>query len=435
MPAWRIALALLWLGVAVPSVTRADDAAMARFHHEQASQHYLAGRFDRAVQEFFAAQRLSPNSRTVYNIGLCFLRMRRDLDAFYFLSEYLSLVDDADGADERRRFAQDTLQTLGPSVARVAVRVEPAREGAVIFVDQREHGSYGEAPRVLALPPGPHRVWVELEGYRPAEASVEAVRGQEVEVVLAPERVVGTLAVRGPAGARVRAFDSGGTEVDAGVLPAELRAPPGRVEVEVVAEGYRTYRGFVQVVADERAELLAEPERLPLPTGDVTVTANVAEAVIELDGEPVGLAPLVLTDLSVAARTVRVSAPGHLAWSGELEVEADTRGWLTVQLAPLPTGPSPFTWVVGGAGVASLVAWAITAGLAADRAAEFDARWNHPGGGSVVDLRDEATGLALASDVTLGVALVGLGAAVALYFVTDDSAREGSNASFTRRTR
>lgn len=439
---WRLGLAVLLAASLAAGVARADEAAMARFHHEQAAVHYNAGRFDRAVQEFFLAQRLSPNSRTVYNIGLCFLRMRRHEDAYYFFSEYLSLTDDAEGADARHRFAQDSLRTLAPSVARIAVRLAPPREGAVIYVDQREHGSYGVAPRVLALPAGPHRVWVELAGHRPAEARVEAIVGQELEVVLSPAQIVGTIAVSGPAGARVRAFDASGAEVGAGTLPAELSAPPGRIEVEVIAEGHRPYRGFVQVVADARVELVADPEPLPLPTGDVTVTASVADAVVSLDGEPVGLAPLVLTDLSVAVRDIEVGAPGHVPWVGELDVEADTRGWLTVQLAPTPSGASPVTWVVGGAGVASLIAWGVLAALAAERADEFRERWNQPVRSTdpvvrdpLVDVRDEAASLALGSDVALGVGVVALGVAVSLYFATDDSGREGSTATFTRRAR
>lgn len=414
-------------------VVRADDAAMSRFHFEQGSEHYARGRFDRAVQEFLAAQRLSPNPRTVYNIGLCFLRMSRHDDAFFFLDEYVSLPDEAEGAEERRRFATEALRTLAPRVARVALRSEPA--GATIYVDQREHGSYGVTPRVLALPPGPHRVWIELAGHRRAEASVEAVIGQEIEVALSPERIVGTLVVRGPAGARARAYDAGGEQLAEGALPLEAEVPPGRVEVEVHAEGYRRYRGFVAVVADERAELVADPERLPQPTGDLTVTASVGDAVVEVDGAPLGLTPLVLAELPIGTHDVRVSAPGRVPWSGRLDLEADTRAWLTVQLAAVPEGRSPLTWVAGGLGLASLIASGVLGALALDRSDAFRARWNEPGGGSVLALRDEASDLALAADVALGAGLTALAVAVVLFFVTDDGGDARSDATTTRRQR
>jgi outer membrane receptor for ferrienterochelin and colicins len=426
-------LGALALVLSLAATARADDAAMSRFHHDQGSRHYAGGRFERAVHEFLTAQRLSPNPRTVYNIGLCFLRMSRHDDAFFFLDEYLSLPDEAEGNEERRRFAAESLRSLAPRVARIAVRSAP--EGASIYVDQREHGSYGVTPRVLALPPGRHRVWIELAGHRAAEASVEAVVGREVEVVLAPERIVGTLVVRGPEGARARAYDSSGAAVAEGALPLEVSIAPGRFEIEVEAEGHRPYRSFVGVAADEHVELLATPERLPQPTGDLTVTASVTDAVVEVDGTPLGIAPLVLADLPLAEHEVTVSAPGHLPWTGRIEVQADMRAWLTVQLRPAPEGRSPLTWVIGGAGVAALIASGISGGLALERASDLRARWNEPGGGPVSALRDEASALALGADVALGLGVTALGAAIVLYFVTDDSGRAASSATTSRRPR
>lgn len=427
-----LATALALAPVSDP-VAHADDAAMSRFHFEQGSEHYSRGRFDRAVQEFLAAQRLSPNPRTVYNIGLCFLRMARHDDAFFFLDEYLSLADEAEGAGERRRFASDALRTLAPRVARVAVRSEPA--GAAIYVDQREHGSYGVTPRVLALPPGPHRVWVELPGHHRAEVAVEAVTGAEVEVALAPERIVGTLVVRGPEGASARVYDATGAEVARGALPVETAVAPGRVEVEVEAEGYRPYRGFVVIAEARRAELVADPEPLPRPTGDLTVTASVGDAVVEVDGAPLGLTPLVVAELEVGSHEVRVSSPEYVPWSGRLEVEADTRAWLTVQLAPVPEGRSPATWVVGGLGIAGLISAAVTGGLALERSESLAAMWNAPGAGPVAGLRDEAAGLALATDVAIAAGLVALAVSVVLFVVTDDSGGAESRATTTRRPR
>lgn len=430
--------ALLW-----PAPARADDAAMSRFYHEQGTRHYAGGRFDRAVQEFMTAQRLSPNPRTVYNIGICFLRMDRRDDAFFFLDEYLSSPDEAEGAADRRRFAEEALRSLAPRVARVAVLSNPP--GATIYVDQREHGSYGVTPRVLALPPGPHRVWVELPGHRPAQADVTATLGAERTLELAPPRIVGTLTVTGPEGSRTRVLDASGILVAEGSLPLEVALPPGRVEVEVTSEAHRPFRDFATVLADEHVELRAQPEPLPQPTGDVTVTANVRDAVVELDGAPVGLAPLVLTDVPVGTQAVRVQAPGHVPWSGRLEIEASTRTWLTVLLEPEPTGRTPWTWVVGGLGLAGLVAGAVLGGLAVEQTDRFRSAWNDVTWGSNVPtgemvptplaLRAQALDFATASDVALVAGGTALALGVFLFFETDDSGRAASSATTTRRPR
>ncbi|MBX3247747.1 MAG: PEGA domain-containing protein [Myxococcales bacterium] len=430
------ALALALAACALASPVRADDAAMSRFHYEQASRHYAAGRFDRAVQEFFLAQRASPNPRTLYNIGLCFLRLSRHEDAFYFLGEYLAQADDAEGADERRRFAESSLESLAPRVARVVVTSAP--EGAAIFVDQREHGSYGVTPRVLALSPGSHRLWVELEGHRLAEAEVTAVVGREVRVALTPERIVGRLRVEAPEGvvdAQVRVYDGRGRRLAVGEAPLVVAAAPGRLEVEVEAVGHQPSRQFVEIEADAEVTLRASLRALPQPTGDLTVTANVGDAVVELGDEPVGLVPLVLPELPAGEHELRIRAPGRLPFSERLEIPADVRTWVTVQLAEPPRGRSPVTWALGGVAGASWIG-ALTLGLMARaRAADFAARWNEPGGGPVDGLHREARRLGLATDVLLAVGLVAVVGGVLLYALTGDREGRRSSATVHRRPR
>lgn len=415
------------------AVVRADDAAMSRFHHEQGSRAYASGRFEQAVHEFMTAQRLSPNPRTLYNIGLCFLRMSRHDDAFFFLDEYLASTDDAEGVEERRRFATESLRALAPRVARVSVSSTPA--GATIYVDQREHGSYGRTPRVLALPPGAHRIWVELAGHRIASGDVTASTGSEVSLALGPELIVGTIVVRAREGSRVRVLDGNGIALAEGAAPLEVAVPPGRVEIEVSLEGYRSTRELAVVAADARTELEVSLEALPQPTGDLTVTANVGDAVVELDGAPVGLAPLVLVDVATGAHHVVVTSPGRLPWTSELDVEAGTRSWATVELVAEPEGRSPWTWVVGGLGIVALAASATMGGLALDRAQTFEARWNSPGGGPVIGFRQDATTFALGSDIALGGGLAALGVATLLFFLTDDSDHSQSRGTLTRRAR
>jgi hypothetical protein len=416
------------------SEARADDAAMSRFHYDQATRHYEAGRFDRAVQEFFLAQRASPNPRTVYNIGLCFLRLSRHEDAFFFLGEYLGLEDDADGADARRTFARDALADLSRRVAQVSVTSDPP--GAEIFVDQREHGTWGRTPRTLALPAGEHRVWVELPGHRRAESTIVAALGQEVRVALSPERIVGRVRVTSSVPATVRAFDASGQRVGEGTTPIEIVAAPGRVELEVEAEGHRPSRRFVEVVADETQQLPILLEALPPPTGDLTVTANVPRAVVSLDGEPLGIAPFVLPELGVGRHELAVDAPDRLGWRGEIEVRPNERTWLTVELSEPPRGRSPWTWVLGGVGVTAAGGATGFGILARQRSNDFRSRWNRPGGEDVTDLRSEARRFARTTDALAGVALVSLIGAVVLYFLSpEDEDDIQSTAVFTTRPR
>src|SRR5690606_17048301 len=146
---------------------------------------------------------------------------------------------------------------------------------------------------------------------------------------------------------------------------------------------------FVELRADEVREEAVLLEALPPPTGDLTVTANVAEAVVSLDGEPLGLAPFVLPDLSVGTHRLTLEAPERQPWTEDVEVRADERTWLTVELAHVPEGRSPMTWALGGVSVAALGGSVALGVVARRRADEFHARWNEPGRGSVEALREE----------------------------------------------
>jgi hypothetical protein len=413
------------LGVGVLSA-RADEAAMARFHHIQASRHYAGGRFEAAIEHFFAAQRLSPNPRTAYNIGLCFFQIHRYPDAFHFLSEYLDAPDEADGAEERRALAERTVRQIAPRVARV--RVESVPPGAQIYVDRQEYGVWGETPRVLAVEPGDRHVWVELAGHRPDEKIITAVQGQEVVVTLEPTPILGRARVMAPKGATVRLVDALGEAAAEGPAPLVARVPPGRYDLEVTAAGYHAHRRLMHVAPDDTTEVRVRLDRLPPPTGSLTVTANVSQAVVEIDGEPAGFTPLSVANLSTEAQRLRVTAPGRIAWEGDVELRTGRQTWVRLELAEEPHGRSPLTWVFGGMGATMLATGITTGGFALARHSDFQAAQGTVGAGDLRGDRQRGRALNVATDILLVTGLVSLAVGVILYFTTDDRTERKSRA-------
>ena len=171
---------------------RADTAAQARFHDELARDHYRARRFDAALREFFLEQRISPNPRIAFNIALCFQELGRHEEAFQYFQEYLASQDED---AERRNYPARTLEESKQNLALVRVDSDPT---AAIYIDRRELGSYGTTPKLVAVTPGPHQVSVEREGYRTASGTVEARKGEVIELKLTPERILGQLVIDSP---------------------------------------------------------------------------------------------------------------------------------------------------------------------------------------------------------------------------------------------
>jgi outer membrane receptor for ferrienterochelin and colicins len=403
---------------------RADPAAQARFHDEQARRHYDNKDYEAAAREFFLEQRLAPNPRTLFNLALCFQQLARHGEAFAFFSEYLEAGEEH---PERRSYAERALQALETKTARVRVTSSPA--AAKIFVDRHELGMYGETPRVIVVGPGTHRVWVELDGYRPAGTEVRASLGQLVETQLAPQQIVGRLQVAVPTGAGVTVHDAKRAVIAKGRVPFEASLPPGSYQVAVRAPGFVPWNGLTNVEADGQTALSPTLERLPESTGDMTVTSNLAGASIEIDGRPLGFTPAVLPNLSAAPHRVMVRSPGLVDWSGLVDVRADERAWVTVTLErPPENARSPLAWVFGGVGVASLAASAVVGAFAASAHSDF-AR------SGLTEDRKRGIDLNRAGDALLVGGLVATGAAATIYFTTSKTLGQPSRAGIARGKR
>lgn len=413
------------MGLGAPGVSFAADAAQARFHDELARAHYDAGRFEEAAREFFLEQRLAPNPRVTFNIALCFDQLGRADQAFLYFSEYLASAED----EARRAYAVRAIERLEPKVAQVRITSVPP--GAEVFVDEKEHGSYGTTPLVLPLAPGPHTLWLAKAGHREAHVSLEARNGRVSEQFVELSAVLGRLRVRTSNGAEILISDADGRTHARGEDLLDLELPPALYVVTARGEGYRPRRDLLRVIEDELLEYEALLERLPA-TAMVTVTSNVPGAIVAVDGIPRGFAPTVLTQLEAGAHEIALSHDGMASWAGRFDVERNSSGYLTATLEePRRTIRDVSTWVIGGLGAAALLAAVPTIAAAQDRRSEFDRLSDgHPGDPNLALLRSEGQTLnAVADGLWIGGA-VALATSVILYFATERQT-PGSRATMT----
>lgn len=414
---------VLTLGVAAPSVARADAAEQARFHDALARRYFEQARrtgrdrfLELALREFFLEQRVAPNPRIVFNIAMCFRLLGRRPQAFHYYEEYLAGRDDD---EERQRRATEALEELRPRLALVEVTSEPS--GATIYVDRVELGSWGQTPRTIALEPGEHRLLLRRPGYRQGEVTVEAAGGQQVSTSATLEQVVSQLTVRAPEGATVEVRDTTGATAAAGDAPLEASIPPGDYSVTIESRRHRRWTELVRLEADQARVLEPALEALPAPSTQLTVTSTTLGATVLIDGEPMGFTPLVLPRVEEGEHLVRVRAEDHSPWEGRLRLSADDQAWLSVELAEPETTRSPFTWVLGGIGAAALVAGAGFGAWALDRRIAFD-------NGSPTR---PATGVAVVADALFTFGVVHGLIALWLYFSTEQRSPGASEAAFS----
>src|SRR5262249_46555116 len=155
------------------------------------------------------------------------------------------------------------------------------------------------------LDPGTHLIRVKRDGFRPSEAILALVRGEQIEHSFALELIVGTVELSGtPEGASVR--ESPSAPVLA-TLPGSISLPPGKRMLYVGSLGFTTAQVLVDVIAESAVPLKVSLTPLPKPTGKLVVTSNRDSALVRVDGREAGFTPTVLV-LSEGEHELEVSA-------------------------------------------------------------------------------------------------------------------------------
>jgi outer membrane receptor for ferrienterochelin and colicin len=322
----RAALLLAAALLATPPA-RADGTAdeadvQFRLGHERFKQ----GAYDEALAHFLVSNRLVPNRNVVFNIATTCEQLKRYADAYRYYLDALAGEGDPRAASAVRA----ALERIAPNVAVLDVTTTPP--GATIYVDRKDLGSLGSAPRLFALPPGRYRVIAELAGYEPAVAeAVELTQGGRASIALTLAHILGTVSVEAgdAAGATVRVDDP--DAAPAGVAPCELSLPPGAHELFFALPGrHATSR---RVVVAARQSVKVAPALRPL-TGSLVVETDERDAAVTVDGAPRGKTPSVIGSLPVGRHRVRVSLRGYAPEERDAEIKVDEQTRVTLELTP-----------------------------------------------------------------------------------------------------
>ncbi len=315
-------LGALTLAVALAGTAQADDLAdEADLQFELGADAYRARDFRTALEHFLTSNRLVPNRNVVYNIARAYEQLTRYADAHRAYTTALEGETDAAAQSSIRA----ALARIAPYVAVMRVTTEPP--GATIYIDRRDLGPRGSAPRAMAFQPGRYRVIAELEGYEPATSEpVELRVGQEAPVSLRLTRILGTVRVEGEVHAAVRVDDEAGPVV--GTVPCTIELPPGRHRLHLSADGYQPFTDTVDVVA--RSTITTRPTVAQV-TGAVLVSADERDALVEVDGRAVGFTPAVI-NVQVGQRRVRVSMPGFRPIERQITVRQSAQERVDVSL-------------------------------------------------------------------------------------------------------
>ncbi len=297
-----------------PRAAHADGVAdEAELQFQRGADAYRRGDFTGALEHFLASNRLVRNRNVMFNIARAYEQLGRYADAYRYY------VDALEGEDDQatRKTVEGAIARITPMVAVIAVETTPP--GATVYIDRKDLGSVGTTPSRLGLPAGRYTILVELAGYEPASSQPLDVKvGSTSKVSLSLRRIVGQVVIEGEPGTDVRVDDE--TAARACQSPCKLELPPGAHTLFFGRSGYASQPRTVNVVA--RQSVVVRASLAPL-TGAVLVTADEPNALIEIDGKPVGFAPTVVANVAVGRRHVRVSLRGYQPVERDVLVEAN----------------------------------------------------------------------------------------------------------------
>ena len=164
--------ALAFCGAAGADDVAPEQRERADAHFAEGKRLFSEGAFLEAAAEFEAANEIAPHPVVLANIGLCYEKAGKTLQA---LAVYRKFIANPDVSDAEADEIWARIDALEPTIGQLDITCEVM--GCRVLVDGVEKG---EAPFVLAVEPGVHLV----------EGDQEMVVLEPVEVAVSPGEVV-----------------------------------------------------------------------------------------------------------------------------------------------------------------------------------------------------------------------------------------------------
>ncbi len=143
----------------------------------QAHQLYEAGDYQGSLERLNEAYALVPSPKILFNFGLAYQALGRDVEALDAFERFLAEISERDQelAAERKE-AMEQVERLKSRVATVEIVADLA--GAEVVIDGRSRG-HTPLLRPLRVAPGPHQVVIQKPGLAsPYIDRIEVVPGQ-----------------------------------------------------------------------------------------------------------------------------------------------------------------------------------------------------------------------------------------------------------------
>ena len=205
-----------------------------------------------------------------------------------------------------------------------------------IYLDGKEAGT---TPATLnSVPVGAHEIEIKARGHEEWKKSIIVKKDKEISLNAALQVNIGSISIESvPENAKI-ILDGN----NIGTAPERLTdITVGTHEVEIVLDGYVTWKKTIKVKAEKDISLTADLEKVSdtleikndkestlaaLPqqaTGSISITSTPSNTKIYLDGEEAGTTPATLSSVPVGTHEVEIRTGGHEVWKKSINIKKD----------------------------------------------------------------------------------------------------------------
>lgn len=418
------------------------EVEQAKFYFEKGNEYLQKGVIQKnkkgrdsllkkAVELYLKSVELVRSKNTIYNLGICYELLGELEKAHRFFIEYLTLEEEPRLKGE----VEEKLNQMRPNLAIVIIKTVP--EGASIYVDRRDLPPWGKSPLEIAVTPGPHKLYIGMEGYETLEKEIEGVKGkiEEINITLVPKPTSISIDSN-EYGAEIFLDNTKGTPI--GYTPFKGEIPPGKHTLILRKGKRRVQKSFIFPPGQKREIFIEIPKEEVV---ELNIYSNVDGATLFIDGEMIDELPIKGLKISPGLHQINVEPPkGYTPLSEQYTFLPNQKLNLNVILgkAKGKTKLYNFKWSIFALSMASIITTAVLGGVALQKHKDFsekkkkcldDERGCLSDDKLKEDIRkiaDEVNNYNLATDIMLGVSL-GEAITTLILFLVDKAQPEKSN--------
>ena len=223
------------------------------------------------------------------------------------------------------------------SASNSSLRIIANETDVEVFVDGEPKG---KAPVTMnAIKPGEHIVGGRKQRFKPVEQTVRVAAGENAIVsfrmeVAPPDRPRSTLKVQSQV-PNAEVFLDGSSLGRAPVDRNDL--DPGKHYVVVHKDGFTDFKREIMLIENQTVTLVADLSA----SGGVRVLSTPDGAEVKIDGELIGRTPVQRDTIPSGDHIIQFKLPGYFDHKETIKVEGGREKVFSVDLKPLPSGPTP----------------------------------------------------------------------------------------------